>query len=171
MEVVAGRKEPKQPQLFNSPVETALRTLLLLDALHPRTCNVAELTWFDHVVVNTGDFPDAPPSLHPASQISTGELLVRRHLVADSLRLLMLMHLAEEFHDASGIQYAASEEAPAFLDMLATSYNRELRARAAWVAEQFSAMPTEEVEREISKTVGRWTSQLQEANLPIGTLL
>ena len=34
--------------LFNSDVETGIRALILLEALHPRACNIAELTWFDY---------------------------------------------------------------------------------------------------------------------------
>jgi hypothetical protein len=171
METLKDRSRRTHPTLFNNEIETAIRSLYVLDAMYPRRCGIAELTWFDYAVVNSGEFVDAPPSLHPTAHVSTGELLVRRHLIGESIRLLRIVHLADEFHDECGIRYSAAEEAPAFLEMLTTAYNLQLKDRAAWVATRFAAMTTEQIEEGITQTIGRWTSELQEATLPIGTLL
>jgi hypothetical protein len=164
-------KSSKHPTLFNSEVETAIRTLILLDAVYPRRCNIAELTWFDHVVVNTGDFPGAPPSLHPKTPVVTGELLVRRHSISDGLRILRLLHLAEESHDDAGICYSSGEEAPAIIEMLSAPYHNELKIRAHWVAQRFGHLNTEQIETEVSQTIGRWATELQSASFPIGSTI
>lgn len=154
--------------LFNSDVETGIRALIVLEALHPRECNIAELTWFDYVIVNTGQFDDGPPSLHPATAIVTGELLVRRHTIQRGLRLMQLLHLVQESHGASGITYAAGEEAPLFIDRLVATYHAELKSRAQWLADAFGKMSSEEIETAIDAAIGRWTAHMQTDAFPSG---
>lgn len=156
------------PPLFNSDVETAIRVLVLLDALHPRRCSIAELTWFDYVVVNSGQFDGGPPSLHPQSEVVTGELLVRRHTIQRSLRLLQLQHLVDEAHEQIGITYAAGEEAPPFLDRLTATYHQQLKIRAEWLRGSFGARTSEQIEAAIEAAIGRWTAHLQTQSFPTG---
>ena len=51
----------KRVELFNSPLETGVRALVVLDAAHPMAFDLTYLTWFDHLVVHTGDVA-GPPS-------------------------------------------------------------------------------------------------------------
>ena len=63
---------------FNSTLETGIRALVVLEAFHPRRCDLLEMTWLDHLVVHTGDLddPDAPSSLHPDLPNRAAELVV-----------------------------------------------------------------------------------------------
>ena len=96
---------------FNSKLETGIRALVVLDAFYPRRCDLTEMTWFDHLVVHTGDLDgqNVPESLHPDLPNRAGELLVRRQLVEQSLRIMQQMHLIEVFECESGIEFCASE--------------------------------------------------------------
>lgn len=156
------------PLLFNSDVETGLRTLIVLEALHPRRCSLSELVWFDYVVVNTGLFDGGPESLHPATDVATGELLVRRHVLQEGIRLLRLLHLAEEIPTADGFVYVSGEEAPTFLDHLSTRYHSSLKLRAEWLARAFGSMSGDEIKRVLDNALGKWTAQLQTEAFPIG---
>jgi len=64
---------------FNSTLETGIRALVVLEAFYPRHCDLMEMTWFDHLIVHTGDIDgqDVPESLHPDLPNRTGELLAR----------------------------------------------------------------------------------------------
>src|SRR3546814_2115955 len=42
-------------RLFNSALETGVRSALILDAARPRSFDLAHLTWLDHLVVHTAD--------------------------------------------------------------------------------------------------------------------
>lgn len=128
--------------------------------MHPRSCGLAELTWFDHLVVHTGDL-DGPASLHPDLPGQTGELLVRRRLVEESLHLMQRMHLVDEVHDELGIRFVASEEAPSFVDLLQSQYNEALKERARWVARRFAHHSPAEIEAYISAKIGRWAAAFQ----------
>jgi hypothetical protein len=77
-----------------------------LEALYPRTVGLSEMTWFDHVVVHSGDL-DGPSSLHPDLPSRVGELLVRRRLVEESLRLMQQVHLIDTVDSEDGIHFVA----------------------------------------------------------------
>lgn len=151
---------PKRTPLFNSPVETGLRTLVVLEAMFPRPCRLSELTWFDHAVVHTNDL-GGPPSLHPDLDSSVGELLVRRKLIEDALKLLHQLHLIETSYDEQGVAYLPGEESPALVELLSSPYNQKLRECAEWVAANFRELRTDEIEDVFADRVGRWTAEFQ----------
>ena len=135
--------------LFNSPLETGLRTLVVLDALHPRTCSMSELTWFDHLVVHTADI-EGPDSLHPDLPSRGGELLVRRHLVT-------------VVDGNEGVRYAAGEESPSFVELLDAPYTRTLKLRAHWLAGRFKDLAEDAIRSIVHDRLGRWTLEFQGA--------
>lgn len=148
--------------LFNSPVETGLRTLVVLEAMYPRPCRLSELTWFDHAVVHTSDL-GGPPSLHPDLDSSVGELLVRRKLIEEALSLLQQLHLVETCYDEQGVSFVPGEESPALVELLSSPYNQKLRACAEWVAANFRDLRTDQIEDVFADRVGRWTAEFQRA--------
>jgi len=162
---MSPRERPDKAPLFNSPLETGLRALIVLEAFYPRACSLTELTWFDHLVVHTGDV-DGPPSLHPDLLPRAGELFVRRRLVEDSLRLMHRLHLVDVQRDLDGVHFLASEDAPSFIDMLQTPYSLDLKDRAHWLARQFGAMPTSEIEIVVKERIGRLRAEFQFAGNP-----
>ncbi len=157
---------------FNSKLETGIRALVVLEAFYPRRCDLAEMTWFDHLVVHTGDLDgqDVPESLHPDLPNRTGELLVRRQLVEQSLRIMQQMHLIEVFECEAGIEFCASEETPSYLDLLQTPYSLALKQRAKWMANHFIDQPATEMRGIIENRIGRWTAEFQAVKTQTGLL-
>jgi hypothetical protein len=139
--------------IFNSALETGIRQLIVLDALHPRSCDLKELTWFDHLVVHSADV-GGPESLHPAIVGRAGELTVRRETILQSLKLMQQTHLIEEVHTDRGVQYQASDDAPVFVDALSSEYSLGLKARARWLKDRFGSMLTEEIGQVVEEQVG-----------------
>jgi hypothetical protein len=156
-------KEGSRPHPFNSALETGIRALVLLEAFHPRHCDLTELTWFDHLVVHTSDIQgdDVPLSLHPDLPNRTGELLVRRRLVEDSLLLMQRVHLVNAVDSSEGISFTASEDAPSFLALLKAPYTVELKDRAAGLAKRFAAMSKSTIGELVDEKIGRWTAEFQ----------
>ena len=157
---------------FNSTLETGIRALVILEAFYPRRCDLLEMTWLDHLVVHTGDFDgqDVPESLHPDLPNRAGELLVRRQLVEKSLRLMQQVHLVELFETEDGISFAASEDAPSYLDLLQAPYSLALKQRAKWMANRFAGMQTAEIRALIEGRIGRWTAAFRAEELPVELL-
>jgi hypothetical protein len=146
--------------LFNSPLETGVRAVVLLDAAYPATFDIAKLTWCDHLVVHTADI-NGPVSLHPDIPQRTGELLVRRRLVEEGVNLMRRLHMIDAIVGAGGIQFQASEEASAFVEALRTEYARALKERAAWLAVYLSRTTDMDLAQLIAERIGRWAVEFQ----------
>jgi hypothetical protein len=146
--------------LFNSSLETGVRSVVILDAAFPRAFDLSQLTWLDHLVVHTADI-GGPDSLHPDIPQRTGELLVRRRLVEDGLSLMRRLHLVDSNTTTDGIVYSAREEASAFVESLRSVYARELRQRAAWLAQYLAKTSRDDLAKLISERIGRWAVEFQ----------
>lgn len=144
------------PTLFNSTIETGIRAVIVLEAMYPRACGLAEMTYFDHLVVHSADF-DGPPSLHPDLKPRTGELIVRRGLVGESLRLMCQMQLIDETHDEHGIRFQASDDVPSFLRPMRARYTMALKERAKWLADKLRDKTGADIEALANAVVERRT--------------
>lgn len=152
--------EEERTPLFNSALETGVRAAIILDATFPRAFDLARLTWLDHLVVHTTDI-GGPSSLHPDIPQRTGELLVRRRLVEEGLNLMRRLHLVDAQVTDQGIVYQAREEASAFADSLRSTYGRELKERAEWLANYLSHRTDDAIAKLIAERIGRWSVEFQ----------
>ena len=153
---MAQAMSSRGPTLFNSPLETGVRAIVVLNAAYPRAFDVTEIAWFDHLIVHTGDI-GGPPSLHPDVPQRSGELLVRRRLVEESLLVMRRLHLVEFVPDGeAGLLYRASEEAVGMVELLRSSYAIALRARAEWMASHVLSRSRLELEGLVAERIGRW---------------
>ena len=152
--------EECQPNVtvFNSALETGVRSLVILAANFPDAFDLQRLVDFDYLVVHSGDV-DGPESLHPPLPMREGELLVRRKIIESGLSLMMSRGLITRIAGAQGIVYQASDYAKPFVDSLATPYMRSLIDRANWVATTFGEMDTAEIHHLISSFFDKWTTQ------------
>lgn len=148
------------PILFNSPLETGIRSAVLLDCAYPRTFDLKELTWLDHLVVHTGDL-NGPDSLHPNVPYRDGELLVRRSLVESGLSLMQSLHLVEKRYTQDGIVYAALEDTGAFVSLLRSEYGQSLKSRSEWLVRYLMERGSGELAKIITKKIGRWSVEFQ----------
>lgn len=158
-------EQPTQIALFNSPLETGIRALVVLNAAHPQAFDLAQLTWFDHLVVHTADI-GGPESLHPDVPHRSGELLVRRRLIEEGLTLMRRRHLVDLLPSDQGFVYRASDEAEAFIEMIRSKYGRALRNRAAWLAEHVCQLQPKQLANLIAHRIGRWNVEFQGGAAP-----
>jgi hypothetical protein len=158
------------PPLFNSSLETGVRAVVILDTAYPRAFDLAQLTWLDHLVVHTADI-GGPESLHPDIPQRTGELLVRRRLVEDGINLMRRLHLIDSATTHNGIVYTATEGASAFVESMRSSYARELRQRAQWLANYVNTISPDDLAKLIADRIGRWAVEFQGEVGPQGKLL
>lgn len=158
-----------QKNLFNGALETGVRSVVILETAYPRTFDLTQLTWLDHLVVHTEDL-DGPRSLHPNIPQRNGELLVRRTLVEKGLMLMRQLHMIEAKFTSSGIVYIACEQASPFVQLIRSDYGRTLKDRAEWVLDYFSERGADHLHDVITKKIGRWAIEFQSgANSATGT--
>ncbi|MDW9531184.1 hypothetical protein CN138_32540 [Sinorhizobium meliloti] len=158
---------PTPTPVFNGSVETGLRSLVLLEAFYPEKLDLEALALLDYFVVHTADL-GGPDSLHPALPERVGEYRVRRTLIQEALRMLLRVSLIEVVEAADGISFVSGDDAPAFVKLLNSDYNRDLSDRASWLARRvhedgaaaFASM---------RQLIDRWSLEFQtEVGLPNG---
>jgi len=148
-------------ELFNSPLETGVRSLVLLNTAFPRAFDLKEMTWLDHLVVHTGDLDGGPQSLHPNVPHRSGELLVRRKLVERGLSLMRRAHMIEAQYGSDGLLFAAHDRAAPFVSLIRTEYGRTLKDRAKWLLDYLADKSKDHLHGVITEKIGRWAIEFQ----------
>lgn len=149
-----------QPSPFNSPFETGVRTVVVLQAAAPREFDLEQLTTLDHLVVHTGDL-GGPDSLHPAVEARWAELIVRRKLVQEGITLMMLKGLVRYQEYSSGQYFAAGDEAATFVDHMKTDYAKKLRSAAEWLASYTEKLDRNQLRELAHRQFERWAVEFQ----------
>ncbi len=153
---LTGEMARRHAPVFNTGLESAVRTLALLVAAHPAAFDIQRLAFFDYLLVHSGDVPGGPPSLHPATPHRSGEFLVRRSLVEHGVGVLMSRGLTERVLGQNGIGYRASEAAASILYGLTSPYAERLRDTAKWVVERFVGSTEQDLGDFFAANLDRW---------------
>ncbi|TWC20673.1 MULTISPECIES: ABC-three component system middle component 2 [unclassified Pseudomonas] len=146
--------------LFNSPIETGVRSLVILNATYPSSHDINELVWFDHLVVHSADL-GGPPSIHPKLPQRSGEILVRRELVQNGLNLMQKFGLISVVPSSSGICYQATEKAYPLVQLLSSEYSNTLKDRAKWLAVTVASLSKVDLRSVITSKIGNWAVEFQ----------
>ena len=154
--------------LYNTPLETGIRAVVVLNASYPMSFDLGQLTWFDHLIVHTADI-GGPSSLHPDLPSRSGELLVRRRIVERGVDLMRRLYLVDRTAGTNGIYYRATEEAYPFVELMKTRYAEQLKERAVWLAANVCALPGDELNRLIVEKIGRWRVEFNALEIPMGS--
>lgn len=149
---------------FNSPLETGLRSLAILDAAFPKQFDLQRLVELDYLVVHSADI-DGPSSLHAPLPYRAGELLVRRALIERGLIMMISRGLIERQITVDGFEYIASDLTAPYLSSLSAPYTIQLRERAKWLVGNFAGFTTDDLRKLIRKYFARWSSEFEPVKL------
>jgi hypothetical protein len=150
---------PVSEHLFNTPIESGLRALFVLEAVSPKECDLQRLVIYDYLLVHSEDVTGGPESLHPATPLRSGELLVRRTLVEHGLKLLIQKGLVTKNYTKSGIYFSANKHAGKFLEYLTSEYAKRCGVISKWIAGRFQPMSDDELRQFIHENLGRWGAE------------
>ena len=154
-----------QTRTFNTPIESGLRLLFVLDQANGQTFDLRRLVSYDYLLVHSGDVEDGPTSLHPAVPFRGSELLVKRELGQAGLDAMFARELLEKRFEPAGICYRATALTRAFLNLLVSPYASALRSRAAWIATRFADYSDVELEKFMTANVGRWGAEFPQLTI------
>lgn len=159
---------PQPALIFNSALETGIRSLCILVAGFSIKFDLQQMLAFDHIVVHTGDVKNGPASLHPNVQQRNGELLVRRPIVQSGLDLMTIKGLAVKERSVKGVTFSASEFAPIFLNSLENTYVGKLMERSQWVVDAYTTSGKDVFHEIFNSAFDRWTTEFQFSTISIG---
>ena len=152
---------------FNSPLETGVRSLVILVAAYPSAFDLQRLVEMDYLVVHSGD-AGGPESLHAPLPLRAGELLVRQGLIEKGLLLMMSRSLVSRAPSDEGFSYIAAESAGPLVSSLETDYARRLVSCARWAVERFEDVSTEDVRNITHRLFEKWGSRFAPVQEPGG---
>ena len=141
--------------LFDSPIECGLRLLYLLCNAAPKGSDLQRLVVYDYLLAHSSDV-NGPPSLHPASPFRSGELLVRRDILDNGLRLLLRKGLIEQFYSPDGITFIPKETGKAFIRYLRSDYAQSCSRIATWIGSTFANQNGDQLQVFADQNLGRW---------------
>jgi hypothetical protein len=150
----------RSPSPFNGPVESGLRSLVLLNAAAPAGCDLGRLVVYDYLLVHSKDVPGGPDSLHPATPHRSGELLVRRKMIQSGLMLMVSRELVSVEYGAAGIVYTSTKLSGPFLEYLQNEYSNDMRKRADWVVSTFGSYTDDSLIAFAMSHLSDWAGEL-----------
>jgi|SRR5690554_6798676 len=152
-------KQNIKNRIFNSPLEIALRVLLILSFGKKNSFSLERLIIYDYLILNSGDIENAPESLHPSLPNRSSQLLVKRELLQKALLILASKELIVIKYAKPGIQYAPSKLTEPFVSYFESQYYENLKERIIWVAEAFKSRNDKSLEKFISLNLEKWGSE------------
>lgn len=155
----------REAHLFNTPLEVGLRCLLLLSEIKDKSCDLQRLIYYDYFLVHYGDVDDNYKSLHPNTPHRSGEVLVKREIVAKGLLLMSKKQLVNVDFKESGIIYIATEFSSSFLNYFESNYIKKLRKFSELVISRFDSYSDEELRKYMSKNIDRWGGEFSKEAL------
>ena len=142
--------------VFNTPIETGLRCLTLMEAGYPNYYDVNRIIFYDYMLVHSGDITGGPESLHPDTPHRSGEILIRRPIIEKGLKIMISRGLVEVNYSDIGIKYIATERTTPFLDSLQAIYTRKMIDIASWVVETFDSHSIENLKGFVNSNLDVW---------------
>lgn len=156
IELIHSEKN-KMLKIFNSPVEIGIRALIILDKFSPRSLDFQRILYFDYLILNSGDYPKGPPSLHPKLPNRSSAVGIRRKDLTDGLDLLVSRDLVvRDFSAKEGVLFRSTDVAKVFLKYFSTQYHLDLSVRAQWIYESFAALPMNSLISTVETESGEW---------------
>jgi hypothetical protein len=150
----------RRPRIFNTPLETGLRSVIILTTCYPDRLSLHRLVVFDHLIVHTADI-GGPESMHPDDRSRAAEILVRRRLVGSGLALMETRGLVTRAATPHGFRYQAGEEAGSFVDLLTTTYSEALKIRADWLVENVLPLTDDALGNLVRSRMDEWEPEFQ----------
>lgn len=162
--MIASIETEGHPNLFSTPFEAGVRSVVILDSVSPKGLNLERLVALDHLIVHTEDLK-GPSSLHPPVKTRAAEMLVRRGLVERGIEMMMGRGLIERRATDFGIHYSAGEESSIFTHLLRSKYALALKERAGWL-KAIALLEDNDFNAVVSKQIENWALQFQPKLMP-----
>lgn len=150
---------------LNSPLEVGVRVFMLLAEAIPETLDVNRLVLLDHAVLHSEDL-GGPTSLHPPLPIRAGEFGMRRHVLTQGLDVMIQAGLVEAVVAVNGIEFGATDRAPAFTRVLESSYARRLQNRSRWAISNFGDLDQDSLRQSMRDIFAAWSEEFDDSQGP-----
>lgn len=149
----------KNSNIFNTPLEVGLRSLILLTEATPTYMDLQRLVYYDYLLIHSGDIDNGPSSLHPATPFRSGEIIIKREALKRGLLLMKSKELVEINFSKKGILYKSTNLSRKFLEYFTSVYAKYLKKTAKWVIKEFNDYTDRDLDHFINSNLYKWGSE------------
>lgn len=147
--------------VFNSPIEVGLRSLIILNTIKPDLIDIDRLVIYDYLVLHTEDIDKQYKSLHPSTPHRSGELLVRRELLQKGINLMASRELLDKHYLDDGIYYSANSLTGPFINYFESNYSVQLREYMEYIKAKFHHLSANELKDYVIKNLDVWGGEFE----------
>jgi len=159
MEIVNNIFEKEGENVFNTPLEIGLRTLFILDAMSPKDYDLNSLVIFDYFLLNSGDFPNGPKSIHPGTPHRGAQLIIKPLVMQHGLNLMTSKELININFGINGITYSSNALTNKFLEFIDSEYSKSLKLICNWMKEEFGNYDMTKLQIFVKNNIPDWGSE------------
>jgi len=152
----------KKISIFNSPLESGLRTLFILAKVYPKSIDTQRLIYYNYLALHTGDFSEEVESLHPPIPNRSCQIVIQREVLQEGLHLLQAKELIVVKYNKTGINFLAHKNAKNFIEYFQSEYSRNFIDRIDFVIERFNDLTDKQLDSFIKSNLTKWGSEFVE---------
>lgn len=145
---------------INSPIETGVRSLIVLTSVFPGALDLSRLVLMDYCLLHSGDL-GGPRSVLPAVPARNGEMGVKRSIVEHGTQVMVRARMVDVLATSAGISYRASEGAMPFLQLLKSPHVAALTTVSHWVAEELGDLDEVQIRQRMRSVVMQWSEEFE----------
>ena len=151
--------EQRNVKLFNTPVEIGLRCLFLLNVFQQAALSTDKLIYFDYFLIHAGDISKAQKSIHPKYPFRSAEIVVKRELLMNALRLLTSKELAKVVFTQSGIQFEITDIGRKAIEYFESDYSSQIKFVSGWIFETYKDYTENQLSDVVNINIQKWGSE------------
>jgi hypothetical protein len=129
---------------FNSKVELATRASFILTFFYERPLDLDRLVFLDYVLLYAKEF-GGPINIHTDLPNKIAEIIRRRELLPDALKLFISKGLISSEANSDGIFFKACENTSQFVGCLKSEYFKKLWVNLFWLEENFDLIDSQRI--------------------------
>lgn len=144
-------------RLFNTPIEVALRVLIILNAANETQgyCDAEKIMYLDYLCLHTSDV-GGPESINASIPNRGIQVYSKKDLIRRGLLVLISKELVTLRSTQDGFIYTINEAGRAFLNLFTTKYFKDLMERAGWVFTEWGQMNNQQIKNYIDANIQKW---------------
>lgn len=151
--------EERNLKLFNTPVEIGLRSLFLLNEFKPISLSIDKLIYLDYFLIHAGDVSKEQQSIHPKYPFRSGEIVVKRELLVNALKLLISKELVGIRFCSTGIEYEITNIGCTALQYFESDYAVEIKKVSEWLYQTYKDYSELQLSDLINANIQKWGSE------------
>lgn len=148
--------ETRDTQVFNSPLEIGFRILFILKGISPKAIDINRLVIYDYFLLNSGDFPMGPKSLHPPIPHRSSQIIIKPMIIKDAMTLMKSKELIDIIFSVDGIKYKANRLTEKFIELQENEYSHKLNMISEWINKQFGEYSDDRLKTIVDNNIPNW---------------